>query len=131
MFDIGWSELLFLAILGLVVIGPRDLPKFIQIVGGGLARLRRAYREGVATLHRLEREIDIASRPAAEVPGEPEYYALLPDDVRAKLREGDAEPLRDAQAHARRQAELDAALADARTRHATLMREPTPHEPGR
>lgn len=120
MFDIGWSELLFLAVLGLVVIGPRDLPKFIQIVGGGIARLRRAYREGIATLHQLEREIDVASRPVAETPGVPEYYALLPEHVRARLLEGDAEPLRDAAAHAQRQAELDAALAEAKQRHALL-----------
>ncbi|MGE3773490.1 MAG: twin-arginine translocase TatA/TatE family subunit [Gammaproteobacteria bacterium] len=121
MFDIGWSEILFIATLALVVVGPRDLPKFIHIVGHGVGRLRRTCREGLATLHRLEREIDIASRPALGPPGEPEYYALLPEHVREMLRRGEAEPLRDAAAHVRRAAEIDTALDVARRRHASLV----------
>lgn len=114
MFDVGWSEFLFVAVLALVIVGPRELPQFIRVVGAGIARARRMYRDSLASLHQLEREIDIASRPPPGLQTEPEYYALLPDHVREILRQGVAEPLRDAAAHEQREATIEAAIAAAR-----------------
>ena len=41
MFDIGWSELLVIGIVALVVIGPKELPGVVRSVAQNLAKLRR------------------------------------------------------------------------------------------
>jgi sec-independent protein translocase protein TatB len=42
MFDIGWSELLVIAVVAIVVIGPKDLPKMMRGAGRYAGKLRRA-----------------------------------------------------------------------------------------
>lgn len=41
MFDIGFSELLIVALIGLIVIGPKRLPEVARTVGQWVARVRR------------------------------------------------------------------------------------------
>ena len=41
MLDIGWSELLVLAIVAIVVVGPKDLPKLMRTVGFYAGKARR------------------------------------------------------------------------------------------
>ena len=41
MLDIGWSELLVLAIVAIVVVGPKDLPKLMRTVGFYFGKARR------------------------------------------------------------------------------------------
>lgn len=77
MFDLGWSEIAFLAVLALIVVGPKDLPRLIRGAGQLLGRLQRFYRESMTTMRRLENEIEVASSN-----GEPAYKQLLPDHVR-------------------------------------------------
>ncbi len=40
MLDIGWGEMLLLALLALLVLGPRELPGFLRMLGGLWQRLR-------------------------------------------------------------------------------------------
>lgn len=40
MFDVGWSELVVIGVVALVVIGPKELPGVIRAVGRGVAKLR-------------------------------------------------------------------------------------------
>jgi sec-independent protein translocase protein TatB len=40
MFDIGWSELLVIAVVMIVVVGPKDLPKMLRTFGRTAAKLR-------------------------------------------------------------------------------------------
>lgn len=42
MLDIGWSEILVIAIVAIVVVGPKDLPKMMRTVGFYAGKLRRA-----------------------------------------------------------------------------------------
>jgi sec-independent protein translocase protein TatB len=42
MLDIGWSELLVIAIVAIVVVGPKDLPKMMRTFGLYAGKLRRA-----------------------------------------------------------------------------------------
>jgi sec-independent protein translocase protein TatB len=42
MFDIGWSELLVIAVVAIVVVGPKDLPKLMRGFGHYAGKLRRA-----------------------------------------------------------------------------------------
>ena len=45
MFDIGWQELFILAVLAIIVIGPKDLPRTIKTVTGWLRKARSMARE--------------------------------------------------------------------------------------
>ncbi len=54
MFDIGFAELLLIAVVGLLVIGPEQLPGTIRTVSLWLGRLRRSFSEIKAD---IEREI--------------------------------------------------------------------------
>ena len=42
MFDIGWSEFLFLAVLVLIVVGPQELPGLMRRLGQMTSALRNA-----------------------------------------------------------------------------------------
>ena len=55
MFDIGYSELLVIAVVALVVIGPKDLPRVMRTVGQWVGRARgmaRHFRSGIDTMMR-------------------------------------------------------------------------------
>lgn len=45
MLDVGWSELLLIGVVALVVIGPEDLPKLFHTLGRITARARSMARE--------------------------------------------------------------------------------------
>ena len=45
MFDIGFTELVLLAIVGLIVIGPEQLPDAIRTVGAWISKIRRSYND--------------------------------------------------------------------------------------
>ncbi|MBC2885013.1 twin-arginine translocase subunit TatB [Ochrobactrum sp. CM-21-5] len=45
MLDIGWSELLVIAIVMIVVVGPKDLPKMLRAFGKATARMRTTANE--------------------------------------------------------------------------------------
>ncbi len=45
MLDIGWSELLIIAIVMIVVVGPKDLPKMLRAFGKATARMRATANE--------------------------------------------------------------------------------------
>lgn len=60
MLDIGYSELLLIAVVALVVIGPKDLPRVMRTVGGWVGKARamtRHVRSGFDTMMR-EAELD-------------------------------------------------------------------------
>ena len=42
MFDIGWSEFLFLAVLVLIVVGPQELPSLMRRLGQMTSAIRNA-----------------------------------------------------------------------------------------
>lgn len=65
MFDIGADELLLTAVVAIVVIGPKDLPRAMRVAGRWVAKMRRmsnAFRSGFenmvreAELEEMERE---------------------------------------------------------------------------
>lgn len=54
MFDIGFFELLIIAIVGLVVIGPERLPETVRAISLWVGRLKRSLRE---TRSEIEKQI--------------------------------------------------------------------------
>ncbi len=42
MFNIGWSELLLIAVVAIIVVGPKELPRLMRTFGHYAGKLRRA-----------------------------------------------------------------------------------------
>jgi sec-independent protein translocase protein TatB len=104
MFDIAPSEFLLIAIVAIVVIGPKDLPMALRTAGRWIAKVRRVsnhFKSGIETMIReaemeeMERKwreqnaaimaatpaVDPAALPAAEhVPVDPAIAAHAPTE---------------------------------------------------
>jgi sec-independent protein translocase protein TatB len=64
MLDVGWQELLLIAVVALVVVGPKDLPAALRTVAQVLRKIRglsREFQSGFAELVR-EAELDEIKR---------------------------------------------------------------------
>ena len=59
MFDIGWSEILVIAVVALVVIGPKDLPQAIYAVGKWVRKARLVARDFQGHIDEMMREAEL------------------------------------------------------------------------
>lgn len=59
MLDIGWTELLAIAVLTILVVGPKDLPKVLRTVGQWTARARAITREFQDSLDDMVRQSEL------------------------------------------------------------------------
>ena len=59
MFDIGWTELLVIAVVAIVVIGPKDLPRVMRTVGQWAGKLKRMSREFQGQFNEALREAEL------------------------------------------------------------------------
>ncbi|WP_169568847.1 Sec-independent protein translocase protein TatB [Sneathiella limimaris] len=59
MFDIGWSEMVFVAIIAVLVIGPKDLPGAIAAVGKYVRKIKGFAREFQSGIDDLAREAEL------------------------------------------------------------------------
>jgi len=59
MFDIGWSEMAVIAVIALIVIGPRDLPKVLRTAGQWAGKARKMAREFRSSVDEMVRESEI------------------------------------------------------------------------
>lgn len=59
MFDIGWQELLVIAIVALIVIGPKDLPTAIRAITRWIARARELARDFQHGIDEVVREAEL------------------------------------------------------------------------
>jgi sec-independent protein translocase protein TatB len=60
MFDIGWSELLVIGIVTLIVIGPKELPGTLRMVGQWMTKVRRMASEFQNQFQDAIREAELA-----------------------------------------------------------------------
>jgi len=82
MFDIGPSELLLCAVVALVVIGPKDLPRVMRMVGQWVGRARgmaRHFRSGIDTMIREAELEEMQKRWADENARIMAEHPMLPD----------------------------------------------------
>lgn len=59
MFDIGWSELGLIAVVAVVVIGPKDLPKVVRTISALIRQSRRIVNEIRDTFEDVAREAEL------------------------------------------------------------------------
>jgi sec-independent protein translocase protein TatB len=93
MLDFSWSHILILLIVALVVVGPKDLPRLMRIVGQWMAKARRMadeFRKSFddmarqSELDELRKEIESlrADRPLAGIEQDL-HQSILPDDMKS------------------------------------------------
>ena len=59
MFDLGWTELLFIAVVAIIVIGPKDLPRALRAVGHWTGKARRMAGDFQRQFNEAIREADL------------------------------------------------------------------------
>ena len=59
MFDIGWQELFIVAILALIVVGPKDLPRALRTIMGLVRKARAMARDFQDGIDDVVREADL------------------------------------------------------------------------
>lgn len=59
MFDISWSELLILAVVTLIFVGPKELPRFLGTLGRYMGVVRRQANEFRAVFEQAMREAEM------------------------------------------------------------------------
>ncbi len=59
MFDIGWTELVVIGIVALIVIGPRELPKTLRTIGQMMTKVRRMASEFQGQFNDAIREAEL------------------------------------------------------------------------
>lgn len=59
MFDIGWTELVVIAVVAILVIGPKDLPRAMRTVGKWSGKMKRMAREFQGQFNEALREAEL------------------------------------------------------------------------
>lgn len=59
MFDIGWPELMVIAIVTIVVVGPKELPRVLRTVNGYVRKLRMMASDFQRAVDEVAREADL------------------------------------------------------------------------
>lgn len=79
MLDIGWSEIVFLAIIVLLVLGPQEIPGLLKQAGRFSARAKQManqFRQGLDTI-----ESETAFKQIRDV-----QNSLSPDNIKNKIK---------------------------------------------
>jgi sec-independent protein translocase protein TatB len=95
MFDFAWSHILLFLIVALVVVGPKDLPRLMRIIGQWMGKARamadqfkRSFDDMArqAELDELRKEIEQIKneRPLAGLEQDL-HQAIIPDDMRGHI----------------------------------------------
>jgi sec-independent protein translocase protein TatB len=79
MFDISWVELLFVGMLALVIIGPKDLPLVFRSAAKFVAKGKRMLNDVKGSMAQLEKEVNIE---AGKVVNDNDWRDLLPEEIR-------------------------------------------------
>ncbi len=96
MFEVGWTEMLVIAIVMIVVVGPKDLPAMLRTFGRTVAKLRsmagdfqKQFNDALkeAELEDVKKSVDALRglNPAAEIKKQLNPFEKAAADVRAGL----------------------------------------------
>lgn len=140
MFDLGWTELLLIGIVALIVVGPKDLPIMFRTLGKYTGRLRGMAREftramndaadqaGVSEINKTIKAAANPARASADALKDavnlgPETTKLAEDRAEAKRKMDESMAQKALDRKAREAAEMEAELA---AKSETAAAEPAP-----
>lgn len=102
MFDIGWSELLVVLVVALVVVGPKDLPRLMRALGRWAAKARAMAEQFRSSFDEMARQTELddlraeiealrSERPLAGVEDDIGRSILPPARPKPETAQGEAE----------------------------------------
>ena len=59
MFDIGWQELFLIALVTILVVGPKELPRFLRTMSAAVRKVRGLANDFYRGMDELAREADL------------------------------------------------------------------------
>jgi len=90
MFDIGFSELLIIGVVALVVVGPERLPKLARMAGQWLGRLNRYVSQVKQDIDR-DMRVEELRKMQQEMKDTAQKYEIMATETARKVEDGVAE----------------------------------------
>ena len=59
MFSFGWGEILLILVVVVIVVGPKDIPKFLRQIGNLSKSIKKISREFKSSLNQIAEETDL------------------------------------------------------------------------
>ena len=59
MFSFGWGEILLVFVVVIIVVGPKDIPKFLRQIGNLSKSIKKISREFKSSLNQIAEESDL------------------------------------------------------------------------
>ena len=59
MFSFGWGEILLIFLVIIIVVGPKDIPKFLRQIGNLSKSIKKISREFKSSLNQIAEETDL------------------------------------------------------------------------
>jgi len=59
MFSFGWGEILLILVVVIIVVGPKDIPKFLRQIGNLSKSIKKISREFKSSLNQIVEETDL------------------------------------------------------------------------
>ena len=89
----GFAEIVVLALLAIIVVGPKDLPKLMRTLGGFMAKIRAMGQEFKDAFADMDAEDEIAQmrKEIEELRNLGKLENLVGDDVTNEMRNLDSE----------------------------------------
>jgi len=89
----GFAEIIVLALLAIIVVGPKDLPKLMRTLGGFMAKMRAMGQEFKDAFDDMDAEDEIAQmrKEIEELRDLGKIENLVGDDIQNEMRELDAD----------------------------------------
>ena len=93
MLDIGWSEMLMIAVVAIVVIGPKELPRTLRTIGQWVAKARSLTREFQSNINDMIAQSEIEDlRKSAENIGDLDVGNILEDTTSPSINRATPSP---------------------------------------
>ena len=89
----GFAEIIVLALLAIIVVGPKDLPKLMRTLGGFMAKVRAMGQEFKDAFDDMGAEDEIAQmrKEIQELKNLGKLENLVGDDIQNEMRELDSD----------------------------------------
>ena len=94
MFDIGWSELVVIAVVALIAIGPKELPGVLRMVGQWMGKARKMASEFQGQFQEAMREAEMADLKKSFDEVKDAATGLAPGNLMTSLQKDVADSLR-------------------------------------